>query len=118
MSNLGMASKVQKKFSEKNENSEAEVVGNLNIKDELELLNEAHKSVLMIIYNYLLDNEKDEAESFDGLYKKVDNISNDDECMKYLKMVLNIFGYKSSCNTLKEFINKQKEISDFIKKLQ
>lgn len=118
MSNLGMASKVQKIFSEKTVESEAEVIGYFDVKDELELLNEAYKSVLMIIYNNLVDNEKDEVDSFDELYIKVDDISNDNECMKYLKKVLNRFGYKSSCYTFKEFILKQKEISDFIEELQ
>ena len=114
MSNLGLNKHVQKKYAEKTIEGESEVDGNLDIIKELELLNNAYKNILVIIYNNLSDDEKDKVKSFDDLLN-IDNISNDNECMNCLKRVLKNFG---NCNSFKEFINQQKDISELIKKLQ
>lgn len=119
MSNLGLNSKVKEKFAKMTVEDEAVVIGNLGIKDELELLNKTYKSILVIIYNKLSKDEKDKVKSFDELLERVDNISDDDKwCMADLKRVLNKFFYEPNCNSFKDFVNKQKEISDLIEKLE
>ena len=119
MSNLGLNSKVKEKFAKMTVKDDVvEVIGNLGIKDELELLNKTYKSILVIIYNKSKD-EKDKVNSFDELLERVDNISDDDKwCMADLKRVLNKFFYEPNCNSFKDFVNKQKEISDLIEKLE
>lgn len=116
---MGLSSKVKKKFEKRTVEGEAEVISNLGIKEELELLNDAYKRILVIIYNKLSKDEKDKVKSFDDLLERVDNISDDDKwCMGDLKRVLNKFFYEPNCNSFKDFINKQKEISDFIKEVE
>ena len=119
MSNLGLNSKVKEKFAKMTVEDVVVVIGNLGIEDELKLLNEAHKNILKIIYNKQSDDEKDKVKSFDELLERVDNISDDDKwCMADLKRVLNKFFYEPNCNSFKDFVNKQKEISDLIDKLE
>ena len=80
-------------------------------------MNEAHKNILKIIYNKQSDDEKDKVNSFEDLLK-VDTISDNDKCMSDLKRVFKEFGYELNYNSFKDFINKQKEISDLIDKLE
>ena len=51
MSNLGLNSKVKEKFAKKTVEDEVQVIGNLGIKDELELLNKTYKSILFVQEN-------------------------------------------------------------------
>ena len=117
MSNLGLNKKVQQKYAKKTVEGEAEGFAYQDLKDELKLLNEAHKNILKIIYNKQSDDEKDKVNSFEDLLK-VDTISDNDKCMTDLIRVFNEFGFEPNCNSFKDFINKQKEISDSIEKIQ
>ena len=106
-----------RKHAEKTVEGETKRIACQDIKEELKQLNDAYKRILVIIYNKLSDDEKDKVKSFEDLLK-VDNISDNDKCMTDLIRVFNEFGFEPNCNSFKDFINKQKEISDSIEKIQ
>lgn len=109
MNNLGLNKKVQKRYNSKTNEDVAEEIGKCHVREEIQSLNEVFKDISVSVFNKVFEN--DQVSSFRDLYERIDNIQNDDLCMKYLDTLFDTFGYKPDSKSFGEFVRKQMEIS-------
>lgn len=109
MNNLGLNKKAKEIHSEESILDVAEMIGKGIVSEETRLLNGVLKNISVSVFNKVSEN--DQVNSFSELYERIDNIHNDDLCMKYLNSLFDTFGYKPECKSFGEFVRKQMEIS-------
>lgn len=114
MNSLGLNKKVQKRYSQTCDDV-AEEIGKEHVREEIRSLNEVLNNISVSVFNKVYEN--DQVSSFSELYERIDNIQNDDSCMKYLRTLFDTFGYKPDCKSFSDFVRKQMEVSHFTMQL-
>ena len=112
MAKLGLSGRVAQKKKDRVIN-QTEVIGNMDIADELQLMNECLTQLSVKIYNWIPKIR--EVGSFEELCSKEIGEDEDKLCLKNLQRIQEKMGFSVEHKSFVDFITNQKEIIELIK---
>ena len=115
MAKLGLSGRVAQKKKDR-VIDQTEVIGNLDIANELQLMNECLTQLSVKIYNWIPNIR--EVGSFEELCSKEIGEDEDKLCLKNLQRIQRMMGLSVDYKSFVEFVTNQKEIIELIKSME
>lgn len=115
MAKLGLSGRVAQKKKDR-VIDQTEVIGNLDIADELQFMNDCLTQLSVKIYNWIPNIR--EVGSFEELCSKEIGEDEDKLCLKNLQRIQRMMGLSVDHKSFVEFVTNQKEIIELIKSMK
>jgi len=115
MAKLGLSGRVVQMKNDRVKDM-IEVIGNLDIADELQHMNESLTQLSVKIYNWIPNVKK--VGSFEELCSKEIGEDEDKLCLKNLQRIQRMMGLSVDYKSFVEFVTNQKEIIELIKSMK